>query len=45
MKSDYEVRVWASGCWCAFFTFAFLSVSFFDPLCGESTLTFDSYSN
>jgi hypothetical protein len=43
--TDYEVRGLASGCWCAFFSFAFLSVLFADPLCGESVPTFNSYSN
>ena len=43
--TDYKVRGLASGCWCAFFTFAFLSVLFVDPLGSESTLTFDRYSN
>ena len=36
----YEVRVWVRGSGCAFFSFAFLSVLFVDPLSGESTMTF-----
>ena len=43
--TDYEVRGLASGWWYAFFSFAFLSVLFADPLGGESTLIFDRYSH